>query len=304
MNSVNSKYEKILDLSKNLKSKFIFDYDIYKSTWFRAGGKADIFCLVYDENELEIILNHIGGISYSIIGAGSNLLIRDRGYRGLIIKLGKSFNQLSIQDNKILAGASILDTNLAKFSYLHSIKNFEFFSGIPGSVGGAIKMNAGCFGSETKDVLYNVNVMKKKGEQAIIKNDSLNFSYRKSNLENDIVICAQFNVEYGHKEEIKDKLKNIKQNRIASQPIITKTSGSTFKNPAGFHAAKLIEMSGCKELKVGDAVVSNKHANFLINVNNATARQIEDLGKQIIEKVYTKFQVILEWEIKIIGELN
>ena len=106
------------------------------------------------------------------------MLIRDRGYRGLIIKLGKSFNQLSIQDNKILAGASILDTNLAKFSYLHSIKNFEFFSGIPGSVGGAIKMNAGCFGSETKDVLYNVNVMKKKGEQAIIKNDSLNFSYR------------------------------------------------------------------------------------------------------------------------------
>ena len=130
MNSVNSKYEKILDLSKNLKSKFIFDYDIYKSTWFRAGGKADIFCLVNDENELEIILNHIGGISYSIIGAGSNLLIRDRGYRGLIIKLGKSFNQLSIQDNKILAGASILDTNLAKFSYLHSIKNFEFLNSV------------------------------------------------------------------------------------------------------------------------------------------------------------------------------
>ena len=302
MNSIHSKYKKILELSNNLKSNFILDYDIYKSTWFRAGGKADIFCLVEDENELETILNHIGGISYSIIGAGSNLLIRDRGYRGLIIKLGKSFNQLSIKDNKILVGASILDANLAKFSYLHSIKNFEFFSGIPGSIGGAVKMNAGCFGTETKDVLFNVNIMKKSGKKVIIKKDSLNFSNRKSNIENDIVISAQFNFEYGHQEEIYDKLKNIKQYRIASQPIKTKTSGSTFKNPPGLHAAKLIEIAGCKGLKVGDAVVSDKHANFLINVNNATATQIENLGNQIIEKVYNKFQIILEWEIKIIGE--
>ena len=297
-------YEKIIEISKSLKSKFILNYDISKSTWFRAGGKTDIYCLVYNENELEIILNNIGNVPYLIIGAGSNLLIRDKGFRGVIIKLGKSFNKLSIEENKILAGASILDVNLAKYAFSKSLKNFEFFSGIPGTIGGAIKMNAGCFGNETKDVLHSAIVINNKREKVLMQNNEFKFSYRNSNLSEGIVLSALFNTKYGNKDEIQKKLNTIREQRKVSQPIKTKTSGSSFKNPIGYHAAKLIEMAGCRGLKVGDAIVSSKHSNFLINTNKATAEQIENLGKLIIEKVYNKFQIELEWEIEIIGLKN
>ena len=150
-----------------------------------------------------------------------------------------------------------------------------------------------------------IYVRSDNGKKIIIKNDELELSYRKSKiLDNDIVVSAAFNVEFGYKKEIEDELKIIKNNRESSQPIKTKTSGSSFKNPTGGHAAELIDLAGCKGLKVGDAVVSSKHANFLINTDNATAGQIEDLGKLIIEKVYNKFQIILDWEIKIVGDAH
>ena len=297
-------YEKIIILSDKLKSKIIKNYDIAKLTWFRTGGKADLFCIVDNESELEIILNNLENIPYQIIGAGSNLLIRDGGYRGLIIKLGKSFNELKINNNNILAGGSILDSNLSKFAYLNSIKNFEFFSGIPGSVGGAVMMNAGCYGSETKDLLQDITVMNNNGKISIVKKNDLNLSYRNSNLRNKIVLKAKFKANKGHKEEILKEVNKIKKNREISQPIKKKTSGSTFKNPSGFYAAKLIEEAGCKGFRRGDAMVSDLHSNFFINTNKASASEIEDLGKLIIDKVYEKFQIILEWEIKIIGELK
>ena len=297
-------YEKIIILSDKLKSKIIKNYDIAKLTWFRTGGKADLFCIVDNESELEIILNNLENIPYQIIGAGSNLLIRDGGYRGLIIKLGKSFNELKINNNNILAGGSILDSNLSKFAYLNSIKNFEFFSGIPGSVGGAVMMNAGCYGSETKDLLQDITVMNNNGKISIVKKNDLNLSYRNSNLRNKIVLKAKFKANKGNKEEILKEINKIKKNREISQPIKKKTCGSTFKNPSGFYAAKLIEEAGCKGFRRGDAMVSDLHSNFLINTNKASASEIEDLGKLIIDKVYEKFQIILEWEIKIIGELK
>ena len=169
-------YEKILEISKKLNSKFLFNYDISRLTWFRAGGKTDIYCVVCDENELEIILNNIGNTPFLVIGNGSNLLIRDGGFKGLIIKLGKSFNNLFIENDKIITGASILDINLAKFAYIKSIRNFEFFSGIPGSLGGAIKMNAGCFDSTTSDVLKSVNVIDSSINNRNIKIEDLDLS--------------------------------------------------------------------------------------------------------------------------------
>ncbi len=297
-------YEKIIILSDKLKSKIVKNYNISKLTWFRTGGKADLFCIVDNENELEIILNNLENIPYQIIGAGSNLLVRDGGYRGLIIKLGKSFNELKIDNNSIHAGGSILDINLSKFAYLNSIKNFEFFSGIPGSVGGAVMMNAGCYGSETKDLLQDITVMNNNGKISIIKNNDLNLSYRNSNLGNKIVLKAKFKANKGDKEKILQDINKIKKNRAISQPLRKKTSGSTFKNPSGFYAAKLIEEAGYKGFRKGDAMVSDLHSNFLINTNNASASEIEDLGKLIIDKVYEKFQIVLEWEIKIIGELK
>ena len=295
-------YKKILNISKNLKSKFYFDFDIYKMTWFQAGGKSDVFCVVYDEDELKTILNNAEGIPHYIIGAGSNILIRDGGYKGLIIKLGKSFNNLSIINEKILVGASILDVNFSKFAYNNSISNFEFYSGIPGTIGGAVKMNAGCFGNETKDFLNKVNIITKDMKTKTIYKKDLNLTYRNSNLLDEIVTSAEFNIEYGEKKKILEKINEIKNTRNTTQPIKNKTSGSTFKNPKGFHAAKLIEDAGCKGMQFGDAIVSQQHANFIINTNNASAEEIENLGKEIIEKVYNKFQIILEWEIKIIGK--
>ena len=295
--------EKFYKLKNQIKSKIIFDHDIGNMTWFKTGGKAKIFILVEDENELEIIINTFQGMNFFIMGSGSNTLIRDKGYNGAIIKLGKGFNKLLINENKIEAGASILDINLSKFAENNSIKNFEFFSGIPGSIGGAIKMNAGCFGSETKDNLEKISVIDYKGNKIEINANKLDLKYRSSNIkETDIVTKAIFKIKYGNKIQIQEKIDSIKSKRKDSQPLKEKTSGSTFKNPPNFFAAKLIEESGCKGLEIGDAMVSLHHSNFLINKGNASATDIEQLGKNIIDRVYDKFQIQLEWEIKIIGD--
>ena len=292
----------ILKINKNLKSKFYFDYDTSKNVWFRAGGNAAVFCLVYDDSELRFILKNIEDIPYKIIGAGSNILVRDKGYNGIIFKLGKGFNKIVLHEDFIQVGAGTLDVNLSKYAEINNIQNFEFFSGIPGSIGGAIKMNAGCYGFETSDFLNDVKTINSKGEFCFLNKDKLKLAYRNSYLPNrDIIISANFNYLFGDKDEIKYKISQIKIMREKSQPLKSKTSGSTFKNPKNNFAAKLIEMSECKGLNVGDIFVSSKHANFLINSNKGTASQIEELGKIIIDKVYKKFNIKLEWEIKIIG---
>ena len=295
--------EKIIKkISKDLKSKFYFDYDTSKNVWFRAGGNAAVFCLVSDDKELKFILKNIKGIPYEIIGAGSNILVRDGGYNGIIFKLGKDFNKIALNENFIQVGAGILDVNLSKYAVNNNIQNFEFFSGIPGSIGGAIKMNAGCYGFETNDFLISIKTINSKGEVCFLDKDKLKLTYRNSNLPNrDIIISANFDYTLGDKDEIKKKIIQIKSMRENSQPLKSKTSGSTFKNPKNNFAAKLIEKANCKGLSVGDIFVSSKHANFLINSNKGTASQIEELGKRIIDKVYLKFNVKLEWEIKIIG---
>ena len=294
--------EKLKELDKKLKNKFFFNFNMSNLTWFKAGGNAEFYCIAHNEYELQIILREIQGENYEIIGAGSNILIRDGGYKGLIIKLGKLFNKLIIEGNNIVAGASILDVTLSKFALTNSIKNFEFYSGIPGTVGGAIKMNAGCFGGQTKDVLVSIKTINDKGEILNIKKEDLKLSYRHSKLnKNNVVISANFIIESGDKLEIENKMNEIKKVRKENQPIQTRTSGSTFKNPKDRYAAELIDKAGCKNMNIGGVIVSNKHANFLINNDGASATQIEDLGKLIIEKVYNKYNILLEWEVKIIG---
>ncbi len=295
--------KKILELADKLKSKIYLDYNVGKHTWFRTGGNAKIFAIIENNLELEIILNEINNENFYIIGLGSNLLVRDNGYNGAIIKLGKSFNTININNNNLEVGASILDINLSNFALRQNIEGFEFYSGIPGSIGGAVKMNAGCYGSETIDVLKSVEVCNHLGQRKLIKKDKLNLKYRSSNIsDTDIITKAIFNLNYGDKNIIKDKIDSIKKRRLASQPIKNKTSGSTFKNPKNLYAAKLIEEAGCKGTNYGDAYVSDQHANFLINRGNASATDIENLGKIILDKVLTKFGIKLEWEVKIIGD--
>jgi len=297
--------EKLIKLSSSLESNFFYDYDMSKATWFKAGGKAKALIVVKNEKELEIIMQSINQFPYYILGSGSNLLVRDIGYDGIIIKLGKSFNKIEINEDKIFVGASNLDVNLSSFAKKNNIKGFEFFSGIPGTIGGAIKMNAGCFGSDTSSVLNKIHYLNEQGKKNIVSADKLNMKYRSSNiLDSSIITKAEFNIEYGNSEEINKKIAFVKKQRIKNQPLKEKSSGSTFKNPPNYYAAKLIELSGCKGIENGDAIVSETHANFLINKGNASAKEIEDLGKKIIEKVYKKFNILLEWEIKIIGEKN
>ena len=293
----------ILKISNKLKSKIYFDYDIGKLTWFRTGGKAKIFAIVEDSDELEIILNETKNENFYILGSGSNLLVRDKGFNGLILKLGEGFKSFDLSENKIVVGASTLDINLSNYAYKNKIEGFEFFSGIPGTIGGAVSMNAGCFGSEVKNVIKNVEIINRKFEKKIIDNNHLSLKYRSSNIQYDEIISkVTFNAEYGNQDQIKEKMQNIKKKRLSSQPIKNRTSGSTFKNPPHLHAAKLIEEAGCKGMIYGNAYVSEKHSNFLINNGRATAGDLEILGKNIIDKVYKKFDIILNWEVKIIGE--
>ena len=293
----------IYELQSKIKSKILFDYDMGKSTWFRAGGKAKGYVTVNNLKDLKTIVRYEDKIKYSIIGVGSNLLVRDSGYNGLIIKLGKNFNKIKINNNTLTVGAAVLDTNLAKFALKNLIKDFEFFIGIPGTVGGAVKMNAGCYGSQTSDNLKRILVLNSQGRVQYIDLKELNLEYRSSKLDKkSIILQADFNFDHSTYDEILKKNNYIKLKRENTQPLKEKTSGSTFKNPPDKFAAELIEKVGCKGLKVGDASVSNIHANFIINNGTATATDIEKLGKKVIKRVKEEFGISLEWEIKILGK--
>jgi len=289
-------------IQSKIKSNILLDYEMRKSTWFRAGGNALGYVIVNNISDLKIIMSYSDQIKYYIVGVGSNLLVRDGGFDGLIIKLGKNFNKIKINKDTLSVGAGVLDVNLAKFALKNSIKDFEFFSGIPGTIGGAIKMNAGCYGSQTADILKRILTINKLGKIKYLTKDELDLNYRSSNLTDELIVLkADFCCIYSSPSEILEKKNYIKLKRESSQPIKEKTSGSTFKNPPGKYAAVLIEQAGCKGIKNGGASVSTIHSNFIINNGEATALDIENLGKQIIKQVQEKFGITLEWEIKIIG---
>ena len=292
------------NFTNKFQSKFEYDYSLSKLTWFKTGGNVKGYSYINNTEDLkEILLKIPNEIQIFVLGAGSNVLIRDNGFEGIVIKLGKEFNKIKIKDEKIYTGSGVLDSNLSKFALENSLKNLEFYSGIPGTLGGAIKMNAGCYGSETKNVIEGVKVLNRNAEEKLLKNFELGFDYRSSFISKDTIITEIIiPCNKGNKKDIKYKMEEIISKRENTQPLRAKTGGSTFKNPKGFFAAKLIEDSGCKGLQVGDAIVSEKHANFIINTNKASAKNIEDLGKKIIDRVYSKFNILLDWEIKIIGK--
>ena len=292
------------NFTNKFQSKFEYDYSLSKLTWFKTGGNVKGYSYINNTEDLkEILLKIPNEIQIFVLGAGSNVLIRDNGFEGIVIKLGKEFNKIKIKDEKIYTGSGVLDSNLSKFALENSLKNLEFYSGIPGTLGGAIKMNAGCYGSETKNVIEGVKVLNRNAEEKLLKNFELGFDYRSSSISKDTIITEIIiPCNKGNKKDIKYKMEKIISKRENTQPLRVKTGGSTFKNPKGFFAANLIEDSGCKGLQVGDAIVSEKHANFIINTNKASAKNIEDLGKKIIDRVYSKFNILLDWEIKIIGK--
>ena len=275
-----------------------------KYTWFGVGGNAEILYIPSEEISLEKFLK-TKPIDCKIftIGAGSNLLVRDNGIDGVTLITNK-LNKISIdKDGVITALCGAFDTEVARFARNHNRSGLEFLIGIPGTIGGGIKMNSGAFGSEFKDVLIDVKAINHNGEHKTFTNKDLNMKYRKIGLENEwIFLSARFKTSVDTDKNIRNRMKKIILSRKSAQPVGVKTGGSTFKNPIGKKAWKLIDEAGCRGLKNGDAMISEKHCNFIVNLKNAKAHQIEQLGRNVKKRVFENSGIQLNWEIERVGK--
>jgi len=292
-------------LVKNeISGKILFNESLSKLSWFNLGGEAKVIFKPKSLNELSIFLKKIKGYKIKTLGAGSNTLIRDGGFNGIVIKLGKPFSHISLFDPKTLvAGSSVLDKNVSNFAFENSLSGFEFLSCIPGTIGGGIRMNSGCYGEDISKILVSVQVMNFDGKMKIIKSSDIKFSYRKCSLEDNLIfISATFKGINDNKQNIQKKMNKLIDQKKKDQPSKIKTCGSTFKNPENNKAWKLIMDSGCAGMTVGDACISEKHCNFFVNKGNAKSSDLENLINQVKSKVFEKTGINLELEIQIIGE--
>lgn len=278
--------------------------DLAPFTWLKVGGKAKVLFKPEDIKDLTIFLSNLQkGIEITILGAGSNILIRDGGIDGVVIRLGRNFSSISIlSEDRIKVGAACLNYNLAQFCYQNSIEGFEFLVGIPGSIGGGIAMNAGAYQKEFKDIIDSVEAIDRNGKIHNIKTSDIGFTYRSNNLSDDFIFTsAIFRYGKGSTEAIKSKMDEIMEMRTKSQPIKEKTCGSTFKNPENHKVWQLIDAASMRGARLGGAEVSNMHCNFMINREKATAKDLEDLGEMVRQKVFATTGIKLEWEVKRIG---
>ena len=298
--------EDIKSFTNNSDSQLFFDYDLSKSNWFNIGGKTKIFFKPQTLQDLIAFLklyNKRGKIF--LLGAGSNTLFSDNVFEGVTIKLGKNFNRISTLDkNKLVAGSSVLDKSLSEFSMENSISGFEFLSCIPGSVGGGIRMNSGCYNREFKDILLSVQAVDFLGNVLQIPYEEIKFSYRSTDLPKDLIyLSATFQGQNGDKENIQNEMSRLKQIKNDSQPSKIKTGGSTFKNPIGQTNKKvwqLIKEAVPKDISFGDATISNDHANFFVNKKNAKFDDMMSLIAYVKKSVKKKFNIDLELEIIVV----
>ena len=294
---------KINIFKDNFIENIYAEQKLAKHTWFGVGGNAEILYIPEKEKSLEKFLKvKPNDCKVFTIGAGSNLLVRDNGIDGVTLITSK-LNKISIdKDGIITANSGSIDAEVARFARDHSRSGLEFLIGIPGTIGGGIKMNSGAFGSEFKDVLIDVKAINHDGEYKIFSNEDLKMDYRKIGLEDEwIFLSARFKTSTDSEKNIRDKMKNIILSRKSAQPIGVKTGGSTFKNPVGKKAWQLIDQAGCRGWKNGDAMISEKHCNFIVNLKNANAHQIEELGQNVKQKVFENTGIKLNWEIERIG---
>ena len=272
-------------------------------TWFRVGGPAEVMFRPADREDLaQFIAGLPIDVPVTVIGVASNLLVRDGGVPGVVIRLGRGFAEIEAGPDCVYAGAAALDVNVARTAAEAGLAGLEFLSGIPGTVGGALRMNAGAYGRELVDVLISAEALDSQGKPHRLEKKALGLSYRHCDVPEDwIFLGADLAVEVGEPAEIRARLTEIQAARESSQPIRARTGGSTFANPPGAKAWKLIERAGCRGLRVGGAMVSEKHANFLINSGNATAADIEALGENVRRRVHETSGIELRWEIRRIG---
>ncbi len=288
-----------------VRGKLIPNASLAPYVWFRVGGPADWLFLPEDADDLATFLAAIpADLPLTVLGVGSNVLIRDGGIAGVVVRLGKGFAGIEVLDgHRIRAGAAVLDAQLAKAAGKAGLAGLEFFRGVPGTVGGACIMNAGCYGAETKDVVVDVEVMHRNGTRQTLTHADLAFSYRRSALAamNVIVLSATFQGRPDDPAAIEARMDEITTRREASQPVREKTGGSTFKNPEGHSSWKLIDAAGWRGRGVGGAKFSDLHANFLINADGATAADLEATAESARADVKAQTGIELEWEIKRLG---
>lgn len=287
-----------------LRGRLMANQSLAELTWFRVGGPAQVLFMPEDEADLVGFLAHLpAAIPVVVIGLGSNLIVRDGGVPGVVIRLGRGFGEVKVEDgSRIRAGTAAPDVKVSRVAQEAAIAGLAFFRGIPGAVGGALRMNGGAYGRETKDALVEARGVDRAGRLRVFSNGDMHYSYRHCGAPDDIVFTqALFQGAPGDPAAIAAEMEKITESREATQPIKSRTGGSTFKNPPGHKAWQLIDAAGCRGLKVGGAQVSEMHCNFLINLGTATAADIETLGETVRRRVKENSGVELEWEIMRIG---
>jgi len=296
--------DRLIERLPPVRGRLAEDAPLAPVTWFRVGGAAEILFRPADAEDLAAFLAaKPSNVPVTVIGVASNLLVRDGGVKGIVIRLGRGFVEIRSEGSELEAGAGALDLNVALTAQQDGIAGLEFMSGIPGTVGGGLRMNAGAYGRELKDVLLSAVALDGKGARHALAPAALGLGYRHCGLPEDwIFIAARFAGEAGDPAAIGRRMAEIQAAREAAQPIRARTGGSTFANPPGEKAWELIDRAGCRGLRIGGAAVSEKHANFLINTGSATAADLESLGEEVRRRVHETTGILLRWEIRRIGE--
>lgn len=296
---------KLGDWTAQVRGRLTPNQLLSEITWFRVGGPAQLLFQPADEEDLAFFLKNLPeDIRVTVLGLGSNLLIRDGGLDGVVIRLSaRGFGGIEILDgSRLRAGAAVPDLRVATAAAEAGIDGLTFYSGIPGGIGGALYMNAGCYGTETRDRMVELRAVTRQGEIITLTNEAMGYLYRKSNGPRGAVfVSAIYQGTAGDPEQIKTGMREITEKREASQPIRSKTGGSTFKNPDGHSSWKLIDEAGCRGLTLGDAQVSELHCNFLLNTGEASAYDLEQLGETVRNKVRATSGIELKWEIRRMG---
>jgi len=288
----------------DLRGRLLANESLAPLTWFRVGGPAQVLFTPSDENDLAYFLKNLPqDLPVYVVGVGSNLIVRDGGMPGVVVRLSpRGFGETAVQGDIVVAGAAALDRRVAETAAGANLAGLEFYFGIPGTIGGALRMNAGANGAETKDVLVEATGVDRKGTVHTFSNADMKFVYRNSGVDPSIVFTsARFRGVVAAPDAIRARMEEVQRHRETAQPIREKTGGSTFKNPPGNSAWKLIDAAGCRGLRFGGAQVSEMHCNFLINTGNATGHDIETLGETVRNRVKETSGIELHWEIKRIG---
>jgi UDP-N-acetylmuramate dehydrogenase len=286
-----------------LRGRLMANQSLAELTWFRVGGPAQVLFMPDGEDDLAYFLQNLPAeLPVIVVGLGSNLIVRDGGVPGVVIRLGRGFNEITVEGTRIRAGAAVPDVKVARAAQEAGLAGLAFLRGIPGGIGGALRMNGGAYGRETKDALVEARAMDRQGRFHVLSNADMHYTYRHCGTPEDYIFTqALFQGEPGERDAIAAEMDQITESREATQPIKSRTGGSTFKNPPSNKAWQLIDAAGCRGMKVGNAQVSEMHCNFLINLGGATAAEIETLGETVRRKVKGNSGIELEWEIKRIG---